>query len=82
MSTSPGVHRGFDQLLLGHENYRGTSLIGNNALLWPYSRTMSRALWWFHGGGLHPTSPGVHRGFNKLLESGIRSPLIIDREVF
>ena len=26
--------------------YRGTSLIRNNALLGPYSRTMPRALWW------------------------------------
>ena len=27
--------------------YRGTSLIRNRNLIGPYSRTMSRALWWF-----------------------------------
>ena len=26
--------------------YRGTSLIRNNPLLGPYSRTMFRAIWW------------------------------------
>ena len=32
--------------------YRGTSLIRNSPLLGPYSRTVSRALWWPPGGGL------------------------------
>jgi len=32
--------------------YRGTSLIKNNPLLGPYSRTMNRALWWSWGKGL------------------------------
>ena len=27
--------------------YRGTSLIRNNALRGPYSKTMPTALWWF-----------------------------------
>ena len=31
--------------------YRGTSLIRNDALLGPYSRTMPVALWWSEGGG-------------------------------
>ena len=31
--------------------YRGTSLIRNSALLRPYSRAMSRAIWWVLGGG-------------------------------
>jgi len=32
--------------------YRGTSLIRNNPLLGPYSRTMSMAMWWPYGGGV------------------------------
>ena len=31
--------------------YRGTSLIRNNPLLGPCSRTMPRTLWWSYGGG-------------------------------
>ena len=31
---------------LGCGVYRGTSLIRNSLLVEPYSRTMSRALWW------------------------------------
>ena len=31
---------------------RGTSLIRNSPLVGPYSRTMSRALWWPWGGGV------------------------------
>ena len=26
--------------------YRGNSLIRNTPLLWPYSRTIPRVLWW------------------------------------
>ena len=32
-------------------SYRGISLIRNSAPLRPYSRTISRALWWSYGGG-------------------------------
>ena len=38
------------QLYLNFE-YRGTSLIRNNPLVGPYSRTMPRALWKSWGGG-------------------------------
>jgi len=33
-------------------DYRGTSRIRNSAPLGPYSRSMSRALWWSLGGWL------------------------------
>ena len=33
--------------------YRGTSLIRNNPLLGPYSRTMSGDIWWPEEGGLN-----------------------------
>ena len=33
------------------QQYRGTSLIRSNPLLGPYSRTVSRALWWPQGWG-------------------------------
>jgi len=32
-------------------NYRGNSLMRNSALVGPYNRTMSRALWWSQVGG-------------------------------
>ena len=38
--------------VLSETKYRGTSLIRNRAPLGPYSRNMSRALWWPSGGGL------------------------------
>jgi len=35
---------------LNPEPYRGTSLIRNRPPLGPYSRTMSKGLWWPYGG--------------------------------
>ena len=35
-----------------HSDYRRTSLIRNSTPIGPYSRTMSRVLWWFKGGRL------------------------------
>ena len=32
--------------LIQHKPLLGTSPIKNNLLLWPYSKTMSRAMWW------------------------------------
>ena len=32
--------------------YRGTSLMKNMPFLGPYSKTLSRVLWWSQGGGL------------------------------
>ena len=35
---------------------QGSSLIRNNSFLGPYSRTISRAVWWPYGGGVFLTS--------------------------
>ena len=36
---------------LGFKAYTGTSLTRNRVPLGPYSRTVTRALWWSLGGG-------------------------------
>ena len=38
-------------LIAAYNRYRGTSLIRNAPLIGPYSRTISRVLWWSWGGG-------------------------------
>ena len=43
---------GLPKLFPNVDLYRGTSLIRNNPLLGPYSRSMSRAIWWPWGGGV------------------------------
>ena len=55
------------------EALRGTSLIRNSPLVGPYSRTMSRALWWPKGGGVFLMSEvplylhGLFRGTNRIV---------------
>ena len=50
VSSTICCHESAPWPLCTHVQYRGTSLIRNRPTLAPYSRLMSRALWWSQGG--------------------------------
>jgi hypothetical protein len=54
-----------------HRGYRGESLIRNSAPLGPYSRNMSRALWWSYGGGAVSYKQGTPIGVGVWIRVGV-----------